>query len=157
MNTNENENIYFRARKEAARHDDRLSSREKASELLGISTSQLANYELGICKTVPVDAVVMMADLYHAPELKNRYCAENCPIGAQRTNCTAAGSVERLAVAMACLKNDGAIEKATQVLLEIARDGEVTDEEREQMRALAKDLTGLERLIQAIRLKGEEG
>lgn len=31
-----NENIYFRCRKEAAKYDERLSSREGASELLGI-------------------------------------------------------------------------------------------------------------------------
>lgn len=59
-----NENIYFRCRKEAAKYDERLSSREGASELLGISVSSLSDYELGNTKVVPVDKVDLMAALY---------------------------------------------------------------------------------------------
>lgn len=72
--TNCNENVYFACRKKAASYNEKLNSRESAAELLGISPSTLANHELGITKSVPVDTVVMMADLYHAPELKNMYC-----------------------------------------------------------------------------------
>lgn len=41
------ENQCFRCRKEAAKHNDKLGSREGAAELLGISVSSLADYELG--------------------------------------------------------------------------------------------------------------
>ncbi len=68
------ENVYFACRKKAATFNEALKSRENAAELLGISTSTLANHELGITKNVPVDTIVMMADLYRAPELKYRYC-----------------------------------------------------------------------------------
>lgn len=74
-----NENIYFRCRKEAAKYNDKLNSRESASELLGVSVSSLADYELGNTKVVPVDKVVLMADLYNAPQLLNGYCARECP------------------------------------------------------------------------------
>ena len=37
-------NVYFEARKAAAEYDDRLYSREKAAELLGVSVSTLADY-----------------------------------------------------------------------------------------------------------------
>ena len=40
-------NVYFEARKAAAEYDDRLYSREKAAELLGVSVSTLADYENG--------------------------------------------------------------------------------------------------------------
>ncbi len=66
---NDNNNVYFKARKRAAAYNERLYSREGASELLGISVSTLADYELGNTKVVPVDKVVLMADLYNAPEL----------------------------------------------------------------------------------------
>lgn len=79
--TNCNENVYFACRKKAASYNEKLNSRESAAELLGISPSTLANHELGITKSVPVDTVVMMADLYKAPELKNMYCKKECPIG----------------------------------------------------------------------------
>ncbi len=52
--TKGNENIYFQARKRAATYDDRLRSRESAADLIGVSVSSLADYELGNTKVVPV-------------------------------------------------------------------------------------------------------
>lgn len=53
--TKSNDNIYFRCRKEAAKYNDKLNSRESAADLLGVSVSSLADYELGNTKVVPVD------------------------------------------------------------------------------------------------------
>lgn len=53
--TKSNENAYFVARKKAAMYNERLYSREGAAELLGISVSTLADYELGNTKVVPVE------------------------------------------------------------------------------------------------------
>ena len=75
------ENQCFRCRKEAAKHNDKLGSREGAAELLGISVSSLADYELGNTKVIPVDKVVLMADIYNAPELMAWYCSSECLIG----------------------------------------------------------------------------
>lgn len=86
-------NVYFEARKAAAEYDDRLYSREKAAELLGVSVSTLADYENGNTKFVPVDKVVLMADLYHQPELKTGYCKHECPIGACMPFCTKTSSI----------------------------------------------------------------
>ena len=77
---NENQNVYFQARKKAAAYNERLWSREGAAELLGISASTLADYELGNTKVVPVDKVVLMADLYKTPELITGYCMRECPV-----------------------------------------------------------------------------
>lgn len=40
------DNVYCRYRKAAAMYNDKLNSREGAAELLGISQSTLADYEL---------------------------------------------------------------------------------------------------------------
>lgn len=53
--------MYFQARKKAATYNERLWSREGAAELLGISVSTLADYELGNTKVVPVDKVVLLS------------------------------------------------------------------------------------------------
>ena len=71
----------MRFRKEAAKHNDKLGRREGAAELLGISVSSLADYELGNTKVIPVDKVVLMADIYNAPELMAWYCSSECLIG----------------------------------------------------------------------------
>ena len=128
-NTIGNENVYFRYRKKAAKRNDALCSREKASELLGCSVSTLANYELGVTKTVPPDAVVMMADLYNAPELVLHYCSNDCPIGRNQPVPTGNGGMERAAIkVLEMLGKD-----AEGTLLSVASDGELTEENRESI------------------------
>lgn len=41
-------NIYCQCRKEAAKYNDKLNSREGAAEVLGMSPSTLSDYELGM-------------------------------------------------------------------------------------------------------------
>lgn len=57
-----NENVYFECRKKAAIHNERLNSRAGAAEILGISESTLAHYELGITKNIPVDIDIPTED-----------------------------------------------------------------------------------------------
>lgn len=99
--TKENQNVYFRARKQAAMYNERLSSREGAAEMLGISPSTLADYELGITKFVPVDKVVLMADLYNCPELRTGYCKYECPIGKHIPLATSVSGIEGIALRLA--------------------------------------------------------
>lgn len=96
--TKENQNVYFRARKQAALYNEKLSSREGAAEMLGISPSTLADYELGITKFVPVDKVVLMADLYNCPELRTGYCKYECPIGKHIPLATSVSGIEGIAL-----------------------------------------------------------
>ena len=65
--TKEGKNIYFACREKAAKYNDLLNSRERAAELLGISTSTLANHELGVTKNVPPDTV-SYADVFRSNE-----------------------------------------------------------------------------------------
>lgn len=57
------DNIYCKCRKEAAKYNDKLNSREGAAELLGISASTLADYELGITKIIPADAIFICTEM----------------------------------------------------------------------------------------------
>jgi len=70
---NENTNVYFQARKKAAIYNERLFSRESAAELLGISSSTLAGYELDRTKVVPVDKVVLMAEMCNISWKRREY------------------------------------------------------------------------------------
>lgn len=73
-------NMFCQARYEAAKSNDRLSSREGAAEEIGIDRTRLARIELG--STIPYqEEVLLMADCYKAPELKGNYCREMCPLG----------------------------------------------------------------------------
>ena len=78
--TKEANNVYCIARKKAAEFNSKFSSREGASEFLGISKDSLIDYELDLCKVVLVDKVVIMAEAYNVPELLNYYCCNEYTI-----------------------------------------------------------------------------
>ena len=67
------ETPYRACRKQAAIYNDALGSMERAAEMLGVSVNTLSNYELGVT-VPPVDIIIVMADLYRAPQLKTMYC-----------------------------------------------------------------------------------
>ena len=151
------ENPCFRCRKEAAKYNDRLNSREGAAELLGVSVSSLADYELGITKVIPVDKVVLMAELYGAPELKAWYCAEECPIGRGFPMPSAElSSVERTAMQLLKQLRESDVQDVKDTLIDITADGVISEDERAD---LARILEYLDELIKAageLRLIGEK-
>lgn len=118
------ENQCFRCRKEAAKHNDKLGSREGAAELLGISVSSLADYELGNTKVIPVDKVVLMADIYNAPELMAWYCSSECLIGKSlEMPSPEIASVERTTMKLLKQLRQGDIEQVKEKLIDITADG----------------------------------
>ena len=74
------ETPYRECRKQAAIYNDALGSMERAAEMLGVSVNTLSNYELGVT-VPPVNIIIVMADLYRAPQLKTMYCKNECLIG----------------------------------------------------------------------------
>lgn len=148
------DNIYCRCRKEAAKYNDKLNSREGASELLGVSPSSLADYELGNTKVVPVDKVVLMADLYNAPEIKNYYCTHECPIGQETIHKLEVAEFDRLTLkVLAALRKMDSINDA---LIEIAADGKVNDWERPKFNEVMESLDDMAKHTQELRLWAEK-
>ena len=98
-------NMYCKCRMAAAKYNDKLNSREGAAELLGLSPSTLASYELDLTKVVPVENIALMADVYNAPELRRWYCTNVCPLGEDMPKLELA-ELDRITVKMlATLKN----------------------------------------------------
>ncbi|MFR8950188.1 MAG: ATP-grasp domain-containing protein [Faecalibacterium prausnitzii] len=133
-------NVYFEARKAAAEYDDRLYSREKAAELLGVSVSTLADYENGNTKFVPVDKVVLMADLYHQPELKTGYCKHECPIGACMPFCTKTSSIAMAALKVLKGLDDSKIDSLRHRIIDVAADGQVDASEKPELAEILKNV-----------------
>ncbi len=57
-------NVWYEARMEAAKWNDKLLSRAGAAEALNMSEDAVKDAELGLNKCMPVDKAVLMADLY---------------------------------------------------------------------------------------------
>lgn len=154
--TIEHENIYFRCRKEAATYNQKLSSREGAAELLGISVSSLSKYELGITKTVPVDIVVLMADLYNAPELRSMYCKNECPIGKAMNIATEIKSLESVAIKLLKNLSMREVEDIKEKLLDIADDGGLEAGKQNELQDIMNRLGALQQSISELMLLGEK-
>ena len=70
-------NMYCMARYEAAENNDSFSSREKASEVLNIDRTRLANIELGNITPYP-EEVYEMSKCYTVGSLKPSPCNGFC-------------------------------------------------------------------------------
>ena len=150
-----NTNIYFACRKKAAAYNQRLESRENAADLLGIAPSTLANHELGITKNVPVDTVVMMSDLYNAPELKNYYCKHECPIGRTLPIATEHDTLQGITIRLLNALDDDAIKAMKRELVSMASDGEISEDEKPRLKKAQDALDSLAVVISELRMFGD--
>lgn len=152
----ENTNVYFQSRKRAASYNEKLWSREGAAELLGISVSTLADYELGNTKVMPVDKVVLMADLYKAPELITGYCMNECPVHGFLPLATEGKSLEGVALRLLKGFNENALKDMRDKLIEITADGQITDDEVPVLRKIITRLEDLVEVISEMKIVGEK-
>ena len=135
------DNIYCKCRKEAAKYNDKLNSREGAAELLGISAS--------ITKIIPADAILRMADLYNAPELRNHYCKYSCPLG-QDVPLVDTESLDRIAVrALASLKK---VQESKENLLDVVADGVISEDEKPILQDILSNLDELTAVSQNLKV-----
>lgn len=152
----ENTNVYFRARKKAAMSNDRLYSRENAAELLGISPYTLADYELGNIKVVPVDKVVLMADLYNAPELITGYCKYECPVHGFMPLATEEKNLQGIALRLLKGLNENDMQELKKSMVDILEDGQVTENEIADFERILERLDSLAEVISELKLAGEK-
>ncbi len=153
---NENNNVYFKARKRAAAYNERLYSREGASELLGISVSTLADYELGNTKVVPVDKVVLMADLYNAPELITGYCMRECPVHGFLPLATEEKSIQGITLRLLRGFNEDGLRAMKEDLIEITEDGIISREELLKLKEILEKLEKIAEIISEMKIVGEK-
>jgi len=150
-------NLCFHCRKEAARYNEKLYSREGAAELLGVSVSSLADYELGNTKVIPVDKVVLMADLYNTPELEVWYCTTQCPIGRQFPMPSAElSTVERTTLGLLKQLNTDEIKQVKETLIDITADGVISNDEKVDLLDVLNYLDGLIKAASQLRLIGQK-
>lgn len=153
---NENTNVYFKARKKAAEYNERLYSREGAAELLGISVSTLADYELGNTKVVPVDKVVLMSDLYNAPELITGYCMRECPVHGFLPLATEEKSIQGIALRLLKGFNEDELKAMKEDLIEITEDGVISCEEIPKLKQILDRLEKMAEIISEMKIAGEK-
>ena len=152
----ENKNVYFQARKRASVSNPKLFSRESAAEMLGISPYTLADYELGSTKVVPVDKVMLMADLYNAPELITGYCRYECPIHGFLPLATEEKNIQGIALRILKGFDETELRNIKRDLIDISEDGTISDDEVPKLKEILESLEKMAETISELKLVGEK-
>ena len=100
--------------------------------------------------------VVLMADLYNAPELRYLYCKGECPIGRAMNIATEIKSVESVAIRLIKKLSMREVEDIKEKLLDIADDGTIGKEKQEELQDIMERLSSLQQSISELMLLGEK-
>ena len=143
------ENVLYKARMEAAKWNENLSSREGTADESGLDRTRIANMELGFITPYP-EEILRLSDLYHAPELCNYYCSHQCPIGKRMIE-----PVEMTAIEVATLQLLSSVRNLPDVtndLVDIVEDGQIDASERSKMEHILETLNRAADKIKALEL-----
>ena len=143
QSTKQNKTIYQLYREEAG------LTREKASELMdGVSSSRIEKIENGQEPT-PYD-VVQMADCYKHPDLCNHFCSHRCEIGERYVPSVEVSDLPNIILETVASLNE--IAPMTNRLIQIARDGKITDDELPDFAKISTKLDEISMAIDALNL-----
>lgn len=147
--TKARDNVFCKARLEAAKYNDKLRSRSGAAEVLGYaSESTVSDWELGISIPAP-EVVLKMSDLYNAPELENYYCTNMCPLGCNIPKVDPE-ALDRISLrALATFRK---VEETREILLDITADGVIAENEKADLQKVLDNLEELEQIAQSMKL-----
>ncbi len=144
ISTKEDKTIYQMCREEMG------LSREKASELMeGISSSRIEKIEYETQAPTPYD-IVQMADCYKRPDLCNYYCSHRCEIGNRYVPSIKVSELSHIILETIAALND--INPLTSRLIQIARDGKITDDELPDFAYISSKLDEVSLAITALNL-----
>lgn len=141
-------NMFCQARYEASKINDLLSSREGAAEELGIDRTRIARIELGSIIPYP-EEVLLMADIYKAPEVRGNYCRELCPLGKGMPKIESHQDLDR--IALRALYSFRKINEAKELLLDITADGVITEDEKPDLEKIINTLNEVNEVTQNLK------
>lgn len=141
-------NVFYQARCEASKQNEQLSSREGAADIMSINRGRLYQIERGVVNPYP-EEVHMMADLYHVPELRNYFCCEKCPLGADIPKVDI-DDLDRISIkALATFRRLG---ETKEMLLDITEDGVITEAEKPKLEKILETLDELMQVAQSLKV-----
>ena len=149
MATKAADNVFYKARIAAASWNDRLGSREGASEVTRIDRTRLANIELGTINPHP-EEVLMLSDTYNAPELQNHFCSHLCPLGIGTISPIELEELER--VTLQLISAMKSLPEVKDGIIDIAADGVIDAKEKPRMEQYLEVLDEITNKAQTLKL-----
>ena len=142
--TKENKNFYQICREEAG------LTREKASELMEfVSADRIEKIESEKSAPHP-EEIIAMGKAYKKPILCNYYCTKGCPIGQEYIPEVEVKELTQITLEM--LASLTSVEKERDRLIEIASDGELTEDEYADFAAIQEKLEKISIATDAMQL-----
>lgn len=124
-------------------------TRERASEMMdGMTASRIEKIENGQEPT-PYD-VIQMADCYKHPDLCNYYCSHRCAIGDKYVPEVEVSNLPNIILETIASLND--ITPHTNLLIQICRDGVISDKEVPEFAYISSKLDNISLAIDALNL-----
>ena len=144
QSTRANKNIYQICREECE------LTREKASEMMtGVSASRIEKIEYNLQDPTPYD-IVQMADCYKRPDLCNYYCSHKCEIGHRYVPEVEVSDLSNIILETIASLNE--INPLTTRLIQIARDGKISDDEIRDFAFISNKLDEISLAIDSLNL-----
>ena len=94
--------------------------------------------------------VIRMSQVYNAPELCNYYCSHECPIGMKYV--PSIEMTELPAIILETVASLNAVYPLTNRLIEISRDGKISEDEIPDFSNIQENLEKVSRAIEALQL-----
>ena len=124
-------------------------TRERASELMdGMTASRIEKIENGQEPT-PYD-IIQMSDCYKRPDLCNYYCSRKCAIGDRYVPRVEVTELSSIIIETIASLND--IRPLTSKLIQIARDGKITDDEIPEFAQISNKLDEISLAVDTLNL-----
>lgn len=144
QSTRENKTIY-----QLCREAKGLTREAASAEMAGVSASRIEKIECERQEATPYD-VVQMADCYKRPDLCNYYCSHVCAIGERYVPEIKLSELPNIILETIASLNE--LDPLTGRLIQIARDGKISDDEIRDFAFISKKLDEISQAVDALHL-----
>ncbi len=144
QSTRENKTIYQICREEAG-----LTRSEASENMVAVSDSKIEKIEYELQEPTPYE-IIQMADCYKRPDLCNYYCSHKCDIGHRYVPQIEISDLSDIILETIASLND--INPLTSRLIQIARDGKITDDEIKDFAYISKKLDEVSLAVDSLNL-----
>ena len=148
QSTRENKTIYQLCREAAG-----LTRAEASEKMEAVSDSKIEKFEYETQEPTPYD-ILQMADAYKRPDLCNYYCSHKCEIGQRYVPEVEVTNLSNIILETIASLNE--INPLTGRLIQIARDGKISDDEMKDFAYISKKLDEISLAIDSLNLWGDK-
>ena len=142
--TKENKNYY-----QILREENKMTRSDASRAMVFMSESRIEKIESEKCEPQP-DEIMAMAKAYRKPSLCNYYCSQKCPIGIQQIPVVKESHLSQIVLGMLAALN--ALERQKERLIEIAADGDISEDEALDFENIQKQLNQISLAVQELQL-----